>query len=191
MCIRDSFNGDAVEFGNMQSPMTFIPLFIIFFIIAGLGEELGWTGFLIPRLQARYSALTSSIIKAVLWGLWTLPLFLYSRFDPVSFPDFPYAGWIAQKGFLVAFGAFFLLFVLPWSIIYSWIFNNTKGSLLQVAVLHGSEIWVAYFMLSSGIDPRNLDNYWGYGAVLVVTAITIVIANGWQDLSRKHTRIVH
>jgi hypothetical protein len=117
-------------------------------------------------------------------------LFLYSRLQHPALADFPYSGWIAQKGFLVALGAL-MMFLLPWSIFYTWIFNNTRGSLLLVAVLHGSEIWVAYWMLSAGINPSNLDNYWGYGAVMVLIAIIIVIMTGSQNLSRKRKRIVH
>jgi hypothetical protein len=83
------------------------------------------------------------------------------------------------------------MFLLPWSIFYSWIFNNTKGSLLLVAVLHGSEVWAAFWMLSAGINPSNLNNYWGYGTVMVVVASIIVITTGSQNLSRKHRRIVH
>jgi len=73
----------------------------------------------------------------------------------------------------------------------SWIFNNTRGSLLLVCFQHGSEIWVAYWMMSTGINPSNLDNYWGYGAILVLLATIIVIVTGPQNLSRKHARIVH
>jgi hypothetical protein len=45
-------------------------------------------------------------------------------------------------------------------------------------------------MVSAGIDPSNLDNYWGYGAVIVAVAIIIVITNG-KDLSRKWRKVVH
>jgi uncharacterized protein len=189
--VNPLFNGDPLSLSSMQPAFAIVPMFIAFLIVAGLGEELGWTGFLTPRLQARYSALTSCLIRAILVGLWHLPLLLYSRLELPSLAQFPYAGWIAQKGFPLAMGAFFLLFLLPWSIIYTWIFNNTRGSLLLVAVLHGSEIWVAYLMLSSAIDPRNLDNYWGYGAILFLSAILIVIVTGPQNLSRRGTRIVH
>jgi membrane protease YdiL (CAAX protease family) len=185
------FNGDPLSFNNLKPAFDILPMFISFFIVAGLGQELGWTGFLTPRLQARYSALTSCVIRAVLGGLWHLPLFLYSRLQHPALADFPYSGWIAQKGFLVAIGTMILMFLLPWSIFYSWIFNNTRGSLLLVAVLHGSEIWVAYWMLSAGINPSNLNNYWGYGAVMVVIAIIIVITTGSKNLSRKCKRIVH
>jgi membrane protease YdiL (CAAX protease family) len=184
------FNGDPLSFNNIRPAFDILPMFIIFFIVAGLGQELGWTGFLMPRLQARYGALTSCVIRAILGGIWHLPLFLYSRLQPPELSDFPYSGWIAQKGFPVAIGAL-LMFLLTWSIFYTWIFNNTRGSLLLVAVLHGSEIWLAYWMLSAGIDPSNLDNYWGYGAVMVAIAIIIIITTGVKNLSRKCTRIVH
>ncbi len=189
--VNPVFNGDPLSFNNMRPTFEILPMFIGFFIVAGLGQELGWTGFLTPRLQARFGALTSCVIRAILGSLWHLPLFLYSRFQHPALADFPYCGWIAQKGFLVAMGTQIVMFQLPWAIFFSWIFNNTRGSLLLVAVVHGSEIWVAYWMLRAGISPSNLDNYWGYGAVLVVMATIIVIATGSQNLSRKHTRIVH
>lgn len=185
------FNGDPLDISNMQPPFKIVPMFISFFIVAGLGQELGWTGFLTPRLQARFGALTSCVIRAILGGIWHLPLFLYSRRQLPALADFPYSGWIAQKGFPVAIVTLTLMFLLPWSIFYNWIFNNTRGSLLLVAILHGSEIWIAYWMLSTGINPNNLDNYWGYGAVMVLIAIIIVIMTGSQNLSRKRKRIVH
>jgi uncharacterized membrane protein len=135
--------------------------------------------------------LTSCVIRAILVGIWHLPIFLYSRLQPPALAAFPYSGWIAQKGFLVAVVTMLLLFSLPWSIFHTWILNNTRGSLLLVAVLHGSEIWVSYWMLRAGISPNNLDNYWGYGAVMVLVAIIVVTITGSQNLSRKHKRIVH
>jgi membrane protease YdiL (CAAX protease family) len=189
--VNPLFNGDPLNFSNMKPAFQIVPMFISFFIIAGLGQELGWTGFLTPRLQARFSALTSCVIRAILGGLWHLPMFLYAGLQDPALADFPYAGWIAQKGFLVAIGTLIVVFLIPWSIFYNWIFNNTRGSLLLVAVLHGSEIWVAYWMVSAGIDQSNLNNYWGYGAVMVVVAIIIIITNGTKELSRKWRKVVH
>lgn len=185
------FNGDPISFSNIKPAFNIVPMFIIFFIVAGLGQELGWTGFLIPRLQARFGALTACVIRAILIGIWHLPLLIYSGLQPYALADFPYGIWIAQKGFLVAFATMILMLILPWSIFFTWIFNNTKGSLLLVAVLHGSEIWVPYWMMSTGVSPEKLDNYWGYGMVMVLTAIVIVLISGSQNLSRKHNRIVY
>ena len=57
------------------------------------------------------------------------------------------------------------------------------------AILHGSEVWVAYWILSTGINQGNFDNYWGYGLIMVLTAVIIVITNGVKNLSRKKERI--
>jgi membrane protease YdiL (CAAX protease family) len=189
LLLNPLFGGEAVGFSNMQPLYQIVPMFILFIITAGLGEELGWTGFLTPRLQDRYSALVSSIIRGVLWGFWHIPLFIYSGLDHPSLADFPYSGWVSQKGFLIAMGAFILINQIPWSIFYTWIFNNTRGSLLLVAVLHGSEVWVAYWMLSTGVDASNFDNYWAYGVVMLVTAVVITLIFGAQNLSRKYERI--
>lgn len=189
--VNPLFKGDPISFSSMEPAFEIVPIFIVFIIVAGLGQELGWTGFLTPRLQARYGALASCAIRAVLVGIWHLPLLLYARLQLPMLTDFPYAGWIAQKGFVVAIVTMGLMFLLPWSIFFSWIFNNTRGSFLLVAVLHGSEIWAAYWMLNTGINPNNLDNYWGYGAILVLTAVVIVIMTGHQNLSHTHKRIVH
>ena len=184
------FYGDPLSVKNMDPAWELLPMFILFFIVAGLGQELGWTGFLLPRLQTRFNALTSCFIRTILVALWHLPLLLYSRYQHPALVDFPYGGWIAQKGFLLALGTMTLMFLLPWSIFHSWMFNNTRGSLLLVAVLHTSELWLVFWMLSAGINPNNLNNYWGYGTVLVVTATIIVIATGSQNLSRTNRRIV-
>ncbi|MGD8815302.1 MAG: CPBP family intramembrane metalloprotease, partial [Anaerolineales bacterium] len=124
--VNPLFGGDPPTLSGFEPPFPWLPMFLIFFLVAGVGEDLGWTGFLIPRLQTRYSALGSSLIRGVLWGLWHIPLWLYARIDAPALRDLPYGGWIAQKGFWFSIGVFFVLFVIPWSILYSWLFNNSR-----------------------------------------------------------------
>ena len=183
------FNGDRLALGNFQPAFAIVPMYILFFFIAGLGQELGWTGFLIPRLQSRYSALTAAVMRAVLVGIWNLPLLLYSRLDPQAFPSIPYGSWIAQIGFPAALAVMLVMFLLPWSIFFTWMYNNTGGNLLLVAILHGSEIWLPYWMLSTGVNPDNINNYWGYGTVLLLTALLIVVITGRENLSRRERRV--
>jgi membrane protease YdiL (CAAX protease family) len=185
------FGGDPIDFSNPVPAFPILPAFVGFFFVAGLGQELGWTGYLLPRLQAHSSALIASFVRASLTGIWHLPLLIYARLEHPALASFPYSGWIAQTGFLFALAVLFLMFLLPWSILYTWILNNTQGSLLLVAILHASEIWVVYLMMRTGIDPNNLDNYWGYGGIMVLVAILVVAIAGSQDLSRKYNRIVH
>ena len=185
------FGGDPIDFNNPVPAFPILPAFVGFFVVAGLGQELGWAGFLLPRLQARSNALISSFIRAILVGIWHLPLLIYSSLQHPALASFPYSEWIAQKGFLFALAVLFLMFLVPWSILYTWILNNTKGSLLLVAILHGSEIWVVYLMTSTGIDPNNIDNYWGYGAIMVLVVTLIAMIAGSRSLSRQYDRIVH
>ena len=189
--INPLFNGDTIDFNNLQPLSRFIPLFFIFVIVAGIGEELGWSGFLTPRLQASHRALTTSLVRAVLVCLWHLPLFIYSSLGSPSFADLHYSGWISQLGLSQSLLALAFMFLLPWSIFSTWIFNNTRGSMLLVAVLHGSEVWAAYWMVSTGINPANFSNWWGYGAIMLAAAGAIVLFNGAKDLSLKHARIAH
>lgn len=189
--LNPCFNGDPLMLASMRPGFGILPMFVIFFIVSGLGQEIGWTGYLITRLQTRFSALTACFLRAVLATLWHLPLLLYSRQRLAALADFPYAGWIDQAGFLATIAVTLLMFQVPWAIFFTWIFNNTRGSLLLVAVLHGSEVWTAYWMLRNGIEPDNLNNYWGYGAVLVAAAAVIVFRTGRQNLSRTRQRVVH
>jgi membrane protease YdiL (CAAX protease family) len=185
------FGGEPIDLSNIQPLYIIVPMLIMTFITAGLGEEIGWTGFLTPRLQTHYNALVSSIIRGVLWGLWHFPLFIFSGLDHPILEGFPYADWVAQKGFLIAMGSFILMNQIPWSVFYTWMFNNSKGSLLLPAILHGSEVWMAYWVLSTGINQGNYDNYWGYGLIMVLIAVIIVLTNGARNLSRKKERVIH
>jgi membrane protease YdiL (CAAX protease family) len=55
-------------------PIFIPPFFLTDAIITG--EELGWRGYVLPRLQVRYSALVSSLIVGVIWAIWHIPTFL-------------------------------------------------------------------------------------------------------------------
>ena len=180
--------GDPVSFTSMKLGLDIIPLYIGFFILAGLGQELGWAGFLLPRLQGRFNAFTASLIRGLLVFIWHLPLLSLLSIKPDAIAGFPYGSWIAEKGFLVTILVVGAL-SLPWSIFSTWIFNNTRGSVLLVAVLHGSEIWLGYLFTRLGLDPMNLDNYWGYGILMILASVILFWITGPENLSRRGKRI--
>jgi len=90
-----------------------------------LGEELGWRGFLLPRMQRSMSALWSSLVIGVLWCFWHTPIF----WAPMG---------ATMSGTAVTLWAVFkyLVYVVGLSVIFTWLFNSTGGSLLFVIVLH-------------------------------------------------------
>jgi membrane protease YdiL (CAAX protease family) len=186
--INPLFNGDAGSFQDLRLSPNLILFFLAFTITASLGQELGWSGFLLPRLQARYNALPSSLVRAALVFLWHIPLLIYTYYHPEGIPDFPYGGWMVQKGVLNTILAMVAL-SLPWSILTTWMFNNTRGSLLLVSILHSSEFWLAILLPSLGINTKDLNNYWGYGILMLFTAASLLVIYGPQNLSRNFQRI--
>jgi uncharacterized protein len=91
-----------------------------------LWEEAGWRGFALPRLQRRYGPFVGTLILGVLWGIWHLPLYLPA--------DIQQGGII---GGVLGFAVFVLL-AIAMAVIFTWVFNNTKGSLLIAILLHAS-----------------------------------------------------
>lgn len=88
-------------------------------------EEIGWRGYALPQLQAMYGALPASLILGVMWGLWHLPLvWVKGSYQESASP---------LKYMLV-----FTVTILPISILFTWIYNCTKGSLLLVSLFHAA-----------------------------------------------------
>jgi membrane protease YdiL (CAAX protease family) len=105
----------------------YVSSFVITFLFGGpLFEEPGWRGFALPRLQERHGPLAGSLILGLLWGGWHLPLYLV--------PD-----WAAQNGGTSAAGiAVFLACTVAFTVIMTYVFNCTRGSLLLAMLLHTS-----------------------------------------------------
>jgi uncharacterized protein len=101
--------------------------------LANTCEEIGWRGFALPHLQKRYNALIATLIVGTLWALWHLPLvFLVGN----AMSEYPFLWFI-----IIVTNAF----------IYTWIYNSTKGSILLVALFHGSLNIVSAFI--TGVSP--------------------------------------
>jgi membrane protease YdiL (CAAX protease family) len=86
----------------------------------GLGEETGWRGFALPRLQQNRSARSATLILGVLWALWHLPQFFYS-FD------------LSLLGVVT-----FAISILCGALLLTWLYNSTGGSVLITTLWHGA-----------------------------------------------------
>src|SRR4051812_48032677 len=155
--------------GSFQGLATLAPLPLLFLAVYGfflsgpLGEEPGWRGFALPRLQSLHGPLVGSLILGPLWALWHLPLF----FTP----------WNTLSTFNVVV---FVLATTCLSIIYTWAFNNTKGSLLIAILLHWSFnvstlIVAPLFLAPIVLDYGLLPILPGFG---VVALLIVVLTRG-------------
>jgi membrane protease YdiL (CAAX protease family) len=147
-------------------PLFILPFFMVDFIANG--EEIGWRGYVLPRLQAKYGALTSTLILGVIWGFWHLPKFL-SHWNTVSF-------------------VWFMVHTMAISVVYTWLYNSTKGSLLLVTLFHAASNATGVFMpMANTVSSGNMGAYIMYILLETVAAIIIVIATGPQRLSRTES----
>jgi membrane protease YdiL (CAAX protease family) len=107
-----------------QYALIFVPALVLF---GPLGEEPGWRGFALPRLQQRYGALLGSLWLGLLWGVWHAPLYLIPGYtsQPVG------------EGTLFIWAQFAVATVLL-TVCMTWVYNRTRGSLLIMILLHAS-----------------------------------------------------
>ena len=145
---------------------------LAFFIFPGsaLGEEIGWRGYALPRLQSGRSALSASLILGVIWAFYHLPLF----FTGQAF---------RSPSLLVPF----VVSGLALSVILSWVYNSTGGSLLLVVVLHAAAN-LPLTLLLEPLGSRAMVPFMFYVALMVVAAIVVVMVAGHAHLSRKHRK---
>ena len=103
-------------------------------ILGPLWEEPGWRGFALPRLQAQFSPLLGTLILGVMWALWHIPGYL--------------GGWMTV-GIPVL-----IVDSIMFSIVMTWVYNNTRGSILLMILLHSSSN--AAISVGSKVLPANL-----------------------------------
>jgi uncharacterized protein len=154
-------------------------------LILALGEETGWRGFALPRLQQRYGALGGTLILAILHGLWHIPTLFIPGFVSDSTLSLPFiVGWIAT--------------VIAVTFIYTWIFNNTGGSLLIAILVHaGSNASSSLMSALMPADPALngwqaaiYNSNWNLANLIPFAVIAVlVIVFTWGRLSYRPDRV--
>jgi membrane protease YdiL (CAAX protease family) len=145
------FGGQGLQLPEL-SPDLLVGLvisFVLLFLVNS--EELVWRGSLLPRLQARWSALGASLFIGVFEGIFHLPLFFQPGSDQ------------AAAGLPV-----FVIGSIAGAIVFSWLFNNTRGSLLLVQLFHiFANSWITLF---AAAPADNVASQWLFNGLLVVMA---------------------
>lgn len=144
---------------------------MIFNLFSGpFAEEAGWRGYALPRLQAKYNSLVASLVLGVFWTLWHVPLAFVIGADQAELGLF---GWMI-----------YTILVFTSTIILTWLYNNTKGSLVVVILAHfffnvGSNIVVNIF----GLVDNMLYNIVG-GIAGVLYLVLIFAGFGYKRFSK-------
>lgn len=157
-------------------PPSNVPVFLLNFllllVVTGLvnGEELAWRGYALPKLQEKYSALTSSLILGVIWTMFHLPLFFTLTGSSQANESF----------------ASFLVGTVSLTVLFTWMYNHTRGSVLLAYLLHAAiNTWTRIFSVSTA----NRLESWILTALVTLLAVIVIVAAGPENLSRTGTRI--
>ena len=135
------------------------------------GEEIGWRGFALPHLQTRFSPLVSSVILGFLWGIWHIP----AAMDPT---------YVLNRASLPLSSTLFTLACIGLSILYTWIWNNTGGSLLLMCLFHSFDNTI--FTLAAAVYPYLIDQYWYYLIVLAALLVPILLFPERKLIRKPH-----
>lgn len=135
---------------------TALPVLGQFMFLAGTVEEIGWRGVALPLLQRRFTPLVSGLLVGVAWAVWHLPAFAMS-------------GTIQSAW---SFGPYFVG-LLAVSVIFTWMFNTSNGSLLVA--------WLLHFQLMNPLfpDAQPWDTLF-----YVIAAVLVVIVDRRRMLGR-------
>ncbi len=133
---------------------------LVAMVVFPIGEEIGWRGFALPRLQRRYGPLLASVVVGLAWGLWHGPMLALAGItDPLT---------------LVTMVPFFL----AGSVVFTWVYNRTRGSLLIAVLLHmGTHLSNSHRSLPGDATPALLHTV---GFCVVALVLVLADRRAWR-----------
>jgi membrane protease YdiL (CAAX protease family) len=149
-----------VQLGEVHFlPSLGIGALFLWILTFGFGEEIGWRGYALPRLQKDFNALIATTILTVFWALWHLPQFFY-LFNPSIA-----VGWVIG--------------LFAGAIVFTWLLNSTEGSILIVAIWHGCFNYISAPNAGDGLLAAVIST------IVMVWAVVVIILFKPKNLSHK------
>ncbi len=150
---------------NSEFPqLSIVGYFLLNLFTFGFGEEIGWRVYVLPALQSRYNAFVATLFLTIGWACWHLPAFLYRP----SYSSMDLSGII---GFFIS--------MFAGSILLTWLYNSTKGSILIVALFH---TLIEIIFMSDNITPA-ISAF--EGAIIMILACVVLITFKTKSISWK------
>ena len=157
---------DVFSLGDINPLKLFAILLILPFLDGPLGEEPGWRGYFLPALMQRHNAIVASLIVGLVWYLWHLPHYQMDGKD-------------MGGDFLVKY----LLFTIALSLLHTWLYKKTGGSVLIHVIFHNMTNYVVLmsFTLFPGLQSIELDNNLYFYSMLAMGALAAVALRTRRD----------
>lgn len=157
--------GYSAEYRELPIPVYWFASILFY----GWGEETGWRGFALPYLQTRQSALQATVILSVGWAFWHLPLFGFSP-------------GLSRMGILEVLGWYFS--ILTGAVLFTWLTNSTRGSILIAAIFHGTMDIV--FVSPAPPSVANV-----LGALITIWGVAVLLIAKPRYLSRAGKVVIN
>jgi membrane protease YdiL (CAAX protease family) len=116
-----------------MEPVALLAVFVSVLLAAGVGEETGWRGYALPMMLGRTHPLLASVVIGCLWALWHAPLFFL-------------AGTVQHRILSVGGGLLFLGFCIFWSVLFTWLYLASRGSLFMAVLFHTASDFASVFL---------------------------------------------
>ena len=129
-------------------------VFLLMLVLVPL-EEIGWRGYALPRLRSIYGTLWGSLALGALWALWHLPLVWVQ-------------GSYQESRSPLTYMLIFTVTILPVSVLFTWLYDRTQGSLLLASLFHASINLTEYALIIRARDGRLV--------LLIACALNTILA---------------
>lgn len=138
-----------------------VPILVLAYFIAAVGEEGGWTGYAVDPMQDRWSALATGLIMGSIWGVWHIVGYVQAGHPAV---------WVIGQ----------TLGAIPLRVLIVWLYNNAARSMFAAIVLH------AMTNVSESLFPDYSSRYAPavLAGVIAIAAVIVTLLWGSKTLSR-------
>ena len=148
--------GFTLDLVWLSNPLILVPPFLLLFVVNGTAEEFGWRGYALEKLQNSYSAVVSSLILGFIWWLWHIPLFFVGYYGETPV-------WL------------FLIQMVVYAILFTWIYNNTNGSVFATMIFHAMANLTVVYIFPVSQFGLSLPIFFGLILTPLLTSFIVVI----------------
>ena len=140
---------------------------LVIFVLV-VGEEIGWRGFLLPRLRTRLTVPEAGLVTGIVWSLWHLPIYL-------------------QAGQGLAAFAVFAWWVIPFAIVMAFVVERARFSIVVATLMHGSAN-LAIPLLLPNVDRTS--SLLATGAIYLLLAGALVLRSRLPSARSSAARLI-
>jgi uncharacterized protein len=171
------FKGTPPPFIMLREELSLIPLYLVLVVLlpvnGPVGEEFGWRGYALPKLQSKYGPLWASLLIGSIWGIWHLPSFFASQ------------GVLGQLAATLG-----MIFIVPYtfgtiaqSIFMTWLYNKTHRSALIAGIVWHAAVnfWAPVLLSDSSLRAAQAGTHFPtivpalYLTVLAVQVLAAIL----------------